>query len=118
MKKLTFLFSFIVFMMITSSFLIAQSEVKTYEVGFMKVYSSYTFIYDDGIYRKEYAPFSILDKNKNTIMKVGRALDEPFIISLKIGEYFIIEDSNNTPLSKPGTKVIVTPPTLKEIKIN
>lgn len=115
MKKLTYT---LILSIIIISIAKAQSLKQVSEVGYIKVYTSQTYIYDDGIYRKEYAPFSILDEKRNLILKVGRALDTPFIIGLKTGTYFIIENNNNSTTSKPEIKIIVTAPTFKEVMLN
>ncbi|MGB9696523.1 MAG: hypothetical protein ACP5P3_03780 [Ignavibacteria bacterium] len=117
MKNLI-LISIFSFIITASSIVQGQPNKQIYEIGYLKVYTSQTYFYDDGVYRKEYSPFFILDENRNVIMKVGRALDEPFIIGLKIGEYFIIQESNNTVPSRHEIKLTIASPTLKEVKVD
>ncbi len=49
--------------------------------------------YDDGFYRKEYAPFQICNMKNEIVLAVGNSWDVPANVKLPEGEYKVIQDN-------------------------
>ena len=116
MKKLT-LFFLILFTIILTSIKFSNSE-SIKEVGYIKVYTSSVLIYDDGIYRTQYAPFYILNEDRKIILKVGSTFDEPSTIALNSGTYYIVEDAGNSFVPNTGIKITISHSTVKTVFLN
>lgn len=96
---------------------IANSEpVK--EVSYLKVFTSTRLIYDDGFYRIQYAPFLVLNENREIILKVGSSLDEPATIALNSGTYYIVGNTSSSLPPDSGVKVTVTHTTVKVVYLD
>ncbi|MFZ6033976.1 MAG: hypothetical protein ACOYVE_11805 [Melioribacter sp.] len=72
------------------SYIARGSAHEAQNIVIIEVVTQYRFVYDDGVFRKVYSPFSILDENGQTVINSGEVYDRPTQIKIKPGHYKIV----------------------------
>lgn len=88
------------FAVLISTFVLVSEDVEQKNFSLVEVRTDYEEIYDDGIYRKVYSGFEVLDIDGNKILSVGEQFDRPAVIKIYDGNYTIRSNKNNETIDK------------------
>lgn len=63
--------------------------LPTHESYLVEVVTASEEIYDDGVYRKKYAPFTVSDSTGMVVLEVAAKYDRPAVIALPKGKFLL-----------------------------
>jgi len=68
---------------------VALDTLPTQESYLVEVVTASEEIYDDGVYRKKYAPFTVCDSTGVIMLEVAAKYDKPAVIALPKGKFLL-----------------------------
>lgn len=68
---------------------VAFDTLPLQESYLVEVVTASEEIYDDGVYRKRYAPFTVCDSTGVVVLQVAAKYDRPAVISLPKGKFLL-----------------------------